>query len=224
MIKNLFFYFFIICFLSGCSVLEENGSKSKKEIVQEKMVQDYVDPYIDDNPIELGLYVYQNKVRTLKNSYDGDFIKGQDIVSFEVYYTKDEILTGNQKSLWNQYYKNYQDIDSYKIGYYISFQVGEETYEKLILRPSDTGSIFDYVQIYLYDDIHQESGWYDHVDEVEMKDETILTSIKLTSSTNIDKITSPITLMAFTYDGEDDFDVDNRYRGNSFAEVIVNRN
>ena len=224
MIRKIFFCYFMSVVLTGCTNLEEKDSaKLPKEIVQEKKVEDYVDPYIDDNPINLGVYVYQNGRRNLTKSYDGNFIVGKDIVSFEVYYTTEEILTGNQKKLWNNYYQDYQDINKYKIGYYIYFEVGDEKYEKMILSPSDTSSIFNYVQLYLYDDINQNASWYDHIENDEMMDDTILTSIKLTAGSDIDKITSPINLIAFTYDGDDDFDSNNHYRGNSFFEVVVNR-
>jgi len=81
--------------------------------------------------------------------------------------------------------------------------------------------IFDYVQLYLYDDVHKEIGaWYSHVTEEEYNEDTLLTSIKLTASTNIDKIISNITVIAFSYD-EDDFDEEGFYRGKSKWEVKI---
>lgn len=216
-----FLLLLVVLLVTGCSFMnKDNNSKTKK--VQEKSVPDYVDPYVDSNPIVLGLYWNQAGTRTLMTSYDSSCTQYRDIVSFEVYYTNESTLTGNQKELWNQFYQTYQEIDDYKIGYFISFSVGNEKYEKLILSPSDVESFFDYVQVYLYDDIHQESNWYSHVSEEEVTDQTLFTSIKLTASTKIDEITSPITLVAFAYDS-DDFDEDGNYRGKSSYQVIINK-
>lgn len=210
----------IVVFLSGCSIFKE--SEPKKKIVQEKQEQDYADPYIDTNPIELGMYVNDSGSRTLIKTYNSSFILNQDIVSLEVYYTRENSFYGNQKVLWNKYYQNYEDIDGYKIGYYISFIVGEETLGKTILKPSDGDSIYDYIQVYLYDDINQGEGIYSHITDGEMTDNTILSSIKLTSSTKIDDVVGPIKVMAFSY-SDSDFNGDGTYRGQSSYEVIIDR-
>lgn len=213
----------ILFLLCGCSPFNQiQETSSKKEEVKNNEEKDYVEPYIDDNPILLGLYQNQNGTKNLLTSYDSPLIQYQDIISFEVYYTKEDTLVGNQKELWNQYYQNYQDIDTYKIGYHISFKTRDLEVNQTILNPSDVGSFFDYIQVYLYDDIHQDSGWYDHISQEEVTEETRFTSIKLTASTRINEIISPITLTAFTYN-EDDFDENGNYRGGSSYQVVINR-
>lgn len=221
--KKLILGLVMAVMLGGCSILEDEG-KPKKEAVQQKLEQDYVDPYLDDNPIELGLYINDGGTRNLVSTYTEDFVKNIDIVSLEVYYTKEETISGNQKKIWNDYYQNYEDIDGYKIGYYISFMVGDDEISQRILKPSDGNSIYDYVQIYLYDDINQGDGFYIHITDEEMVDDSILSSIKLTGSTKSDEITGSIKVMAFTYDGDNDFDGDGLYRGNSSYEVVINEN
>ena len=124
--------------------------------------------------------------------------------------------------MWNTYYQNYQDIDSYKIGYHLEFETSTKKIDKTILKPSDTESIFEYIQVYLYDDINQESVSYSHITDDKITENTILTSIKLTASTKIDEIKTPITLIVFTYDNED-FDKNNHYRGNSSYQLTINR-
>ena len=54
-----------------------------------------------------------------------------------------------------------------------------------------------------------------------MKDNTIISSIKLFLAQEGKKITSPITLTVFTYDSDDDFTEDNHYRGISSYTVII---
>ena len=60
------------------------------------------------------------------------------------------------------------------------------------------------------------------IDKDEYNESTLITSIKLTGSTKTDKITSDITLTAFTYDS-DDFDENNEYRGISKYTTTIKR-
>lgn len=221
--KKILVCVLLLVVLSGCSGLGKNQEdNSKQETVKNNEEKDYKEPYVDDNPILLGLYLNQSGTRNLISSYDSPLTQYQDIVSFDVYFTNEEVLTGNQKDLWSYYYQNYQDIDTYKIGYQISFKTDNLEVNQMILNPSDVGSFFDYIQVYLYDDIHQDGGWYDHVSQEEVTDETRFTSIKLTASTKIAEIISPITLTVFTYDS-DDFDENGNYRGKSSYQVVINR-
>ena len=202
---------FLICFiLLGCT--QENNLTKK---IINKKEENYVEPYIDTNPIQVGLYVNQNNKRYLTNEYKSSFPKYQDIVSLEVYYTNDNAIEGNQKNIWDHYYGTYQNIENYKIGYHINFKTNEIEVNKTILSPKDIESFFDYIQIYLYDDIHQEGTWYDHIKEEEVTEETLYTSIKLTGSTKINEIISPITITAFTYQSND-LDEEGNYKGKSY--------
>ena len=209
----------ILCLtLLGCTKTKE---KPLTKTTIHKEEENYIEPYIDTNPITVGLYINQNNKRYLTNEYKSDFPVYQDIVSLEVYYTNETELSGSQKNIWNQYYSTYQEIDNYKIGYIINFKTNDIEVNKTILSPKDVESFFDYVQIYLYDDIHQESTWYDHIKEEEVKEETLYTSIKLTGSTRIKEIISPITVTAFTYQSND-IDIDGNYKGkNKYITQII---
>lgn len=212
-----------ILLITGCNTKplqqKENKTKSNKIVEEEK------NNYIDNNPIKLGMYLYTNSStnRKLISEYYTNWILNVDLLSLEVYYTTDNEIPGtNQKQLWNNYYNNYQNIDNYRIGYKIEFIAEDQQISKIILSPQDTEEIYDYMQIYLYDDINQTSNWYDHIDKNEYTENTLLTSIKLTGSTKTDKITSDITLIVFTYD-DDDFDENNEYRGISKYTTIIKR-
>lgn len=221
MIKNLIFSLIIVFILTSCS-FSANDEQMKTKKIQEPTVDDYVDPYIDENPISLGLYLNEFGNKSLITTYDSPLTQYTDIVSLEVYYTNEKSFSGNQKELWNTCYQNYQEIDTYKIGYHIHFETTSEIIDKTILNPIDTESFFNYIQIYLYDDINQDNGWYDHITQEEVTENTLLTSIKLTASTQISEITSPITLTTFTYDS-DDLDKNNNYLGNSKYQITINR-
>jgi len=64
----------------------------------------------------------------------------------------------------------------------------------------------EYLEVYLYDSIHHKPGeWYSHLLENQMKDETLITSFKLTPGKEISQVES-ITLKNFVYKDDDDFD------------------
>lgn len=220
--KKIIFSVIFLLLLTSCTNIEKQEVTKKKEVIQENKEKDYVDPYLDDNPIIVGLYQNQKGNKFLITSLNSPLTQYKDIASFEVYYTNENTMSGNQKTLWNNYYQTYQDIDNYKIGYHINFETTSTKIDKTILSPTDIESFFDYIQIYLYDDINQNSSWYSHITNEEITEKTKLTSIKLTASTKIDEIISPITLTVFTYDF-DDFDEFNHYRGNSKYQITINR-
>lgn len=180
----------------------------------------------DDNPIIPGLYKYygSGQNRILQTEYTAPWTYHTDISSFEVFFTHNEEIGGsNFQKTFESYYTTYENIDNYKIGYIIKFYIGDKEVEKTILSPKDTEEYYDYLELYLYDDYHRTPGvWYSHTTESEMNDDTLLTSIKLTSGKNIDAITSDITLTVFTYDG-DDVDELNNYTGESKYTITVKK-
>lgn len=211
--------------LTGCSIMNNNTNKVEETPVKDrKENEEDTITYVDDNPIKLGLFLYDNNYHNkevIKDAYYTDFINGTDIGSFEVFFTSDEIVDGNKfKDTWNKYYNMYDNIDNYKIGFNIKFMLNNGTsYEGNILEP-DIYKFGKYFYIYLYDDIHQVDGaFYSHLES--MKDNTLITSIKLYAVDGIDEVES-IILNAFTYDSEEDFDNDN-YRGNSLYVIRIKR-
>ena len=223
----------LIILLTACSINKEKtiieektNTKEKNTIVEENKIEEK-EEYIDNNPIKLGIYMYYNSYTDRKKipEYKTNWELNVDLCSLEIFYTNEESIPGTKiKTLWNEYKSKYENIDDYKIGYNISFDTKNEGHiEKNILNPTDTWDIYRYLQVYLYDDIHQENNaWYSHVTDEEYNDSNILTSIKLTGSTIVEEITSDITLTAFTYDG-DDFDDNNNYRGISKDTIIIKR-
>ncbi len=213
--------------LTSCSYKTQPiNKKDNKKNITSNVKEEIKDTYIDNNPITLGIYMYTNSStpRYKTNEYKNNWELNVDICSLEIFYTNEDQIPGtNFKNLWNNYYQNYTDINSYKIGYLIEFNTANEgKIKKYIKSPQDTNSIYKYIQLYLYDDIHQDGGWYSHITENEYNNDSILTSIKLTGSTYIDEITSDISLTAFTYD-DDDFDENGEYRGISKQTVIIKR-
>lgn len=211
----------MIILLIGCTNNKEidNSIKNGSVITKEENIDIEEEVIKDNNPIKLALYVDRKKV----SSYNSTFPLYKDIVSLECYYTNDDsVISGNFRDVFNSYYSNYQNIDKYKIGYRIKFDIPGETVIRYIYRPSDVLDYFNYIQTYLYDDIHQDSSWYSHVEDENYNDNTLLTSIKLTGSTDIDKVSSDIEIMVFSYT-KDDINVNNEYVGNNYYTVFIKR-
>lgn len=178
-------------------------------------------PYIDQNPVKVGLYQNGKLVKDLVTSYGNSV----DIASFDVYFTNEEnVYSSDTKNNFKKYSANYQDSNKYKIGFFIKFMVGDKEVSGNILGPDNMYLASPYVYNYLYDDVHQPDGaWYSHVESDQVNDETIYSSIKLYAAEDGNKITSPITLMVYTYDSLDDFDSDGFYRGNSKYEITIRK-
>ena len=208
----------IIGLMTGC---KKEIQHETKKVTSKEATQNIVEPKINDNSIDIGLYENEEGTRVLVETLNIPFPQLQDIIVLETYYTKDKtLIQGKQKELWDEYKKKYENIDDYKVGYHIQFKTNKEEINKTILNPKDVESFFNYIQIYLYDDIHQTNSWYSHVEKI--TEETILTSIKLTGSIYIDQVISPIRLKVFTYQ-EKDLDNQNNYTGNNQYEIIINK-
>lgn len=211
----------IICIVAlclvGCSNKKEIKVKEKKVIDQDAIKEEKVNEYIDNNPIKLALFVDNKKI----SEYSSSMTIYEDIVSLECYYTEDDsIIDGKFKDVFNHYYNNYKDIDNYKIGYHIKFNTSDGEISKYIYKPSDVESFFNYIQVYLYDDVHQDDSWYDHISKEEYNDSTLLTSIKLTASMYIDRVNSDVEVIAFSYKNGD-IDSNGKYLGNSKYRVVI---
>ena len=174
--------------------------------------------YVDTNPIKVGLYRNGKLVHEFNNKFK-DYI---DVAVFDIVYTNDENLgSTNLKKNWSKYYNQYENIDDYKIGFYLEFEMEGNKVENIILDPSAKYKAGPCIFVYLYDGIHQKDGVrYSHLEMKDIKDDTIYSSIKLYME-QAKKITSPIKLTVFTYKNDYDFDTNGYYRGNSKYTVTI---
>ena len=136
---------------------------------------------------------------------------------------------GMQQETWD----SVEDNGEYRIGYQISFDVDGEHRVYTILSPSDVADdpdlfmgdydedeVTGYLGIWLYDDYHQDGGFYDHVDPDEYDDDTLLTSIKLRFTPDSDSI-SNLVLEAFSYSDALEFDSDGHYNNTYGSRVSI---
>lgn len=218
-----------ICLTSSCSnnnidVEDTKQDVTKEEVTEEPVVEEE-DAYVDDNPITVGLYINLNGTTTLVDHYDSTWKLYTDLVVLSSFYTQTKYLASNGVAgTFDTYKSNYNDIDNYRIGYYVKFTVSSgEIIDRTILNIADSIMPNEYLQFYLYDDIiHRNDSWYSHVTETEWNTSTMLTSLKITCSTYYYQITSPIEVTVFTYDSTDDFDKTGKYRGNSSYTALLN--
>ena len=146
----------------------------------------------------------------------------KDIDCFEIFASTVESVTGKSfRAMWNAVWESHENRDNAKIGFEIEFTCGDNLVKKTLLKPSDAEEFFDYLEIYMYDDIHQTPGqWYTHLDDDDMKEETIISSIKLTSGSKIAEV-GDIILTAFIYNGEDCFNASGAYIGTVISSVTI---
>lgn len=178
------------------------------------------------SPDTVGLYipVSGSKDRQLVREFQGSRTAKTDIDCFEVFASDDELIPGDSfTAMWKNVWNSHENAENAKIGFHIEFQLENgDMISKNLLKPSDSDEFFDYLEIYMYDDINQTPGaWYTHLSDGDMKEETIISSIKLHCGSNIDQISGDILLTAFIYTGEDCFDGNGNYIGQVSASVLI---
>ena len=161
---------------------------------------------------------FQNDAHNLGNSFD----------FYEEYGSEIDM----QKETWD----SVSAAESYRIGYQISFDVAGQHKIYTILSPVDVADEEDlfmgdvdseevtgYLGVWLYDDYHQDGGFYDHVDPEEYDGDTLLTSIKLRLTPDGMEMTN-LVLEAFSYSNTLEFDSDGHYNNEYGSRVQIVEN
>ena len=220
----------LIClfFMTGCQFkfvdkLEKVPAENLIFNKNDNKEVDNTPKYVDDNPVKLSLYI--DGIFATLDKVPSDFhetwVKKRDIAVFNVLLTELDNINGEYfQDMWKEYAESYNT--KYKVAWYINFELNDGTViDQMIYSPKDVESFYDYLEIYLYDSANvAKDVWYSHLLEKNMTDDTIMTSMKLTAGSKYEEIKTPVKVMAFTYDTEDDFDENGHYRGNS--KYIVN--
>lgn len=192
----------------------------------ETSINNEVEQYIDDNPLNISLYL-ENSLgfERLNNEIELSWFSKKDIISLCTFYSNDEFIKLDfYQNIYKNYASNIENINNYKIGWEISFDTYDKKIYKKISFPNDTSDFYDYLEVYLYDSLNQEIGaWYSHLLDEQINDNTLLTTIKLTCGNKCNEITSNIYVKVFSYNGNDDFDDLGFYRGNSFSNLIIKK-
>lgn len=185
------------------------------------------EPYVPEiHPDIVGIYIPAAD-GTAARKHITEFIASRtakkDIDCFEILAAQDSIVKGSSfRSIWASAWDAHGNTKTAKIGFRIEFTLdGGEVISAQILKPSDSKHFFDYVEVYLYDDIHQTPGaWYTHLEDKNMKEDTIISSIKLTSGSKIAQV-GDIALTAFIYTGPECFDPQGNYIGLVSQTILI---
>lgn len=161
-------------------------------------------------------------VRHRLSEYVSKWTRGKDIDCFEALVSDSATLTGrNFLSIARQTWGTLPDPYAMRIGYTLRYTLADGSEISMqILSPDDIAHT-EYVECYLYDDVHQ-SGFYTHLSESSMKDNTLITSVKLTCGDKIDQV-QDIRLGVFLYDSPDQFDAEGNYTGSWHSEISIRR-
>lgn len=209
MMKKILIVMF--CFLClGCSKQVKKIEKPKKE--ETKQV-------VEEKKIPMSFYKLKTegsleKVSVVENS---NYELFQDVLFLQVFPSNEDSIKLKDNFSLDFYntWKEYNKDNLYKIGFSISFtNSARENISYTIKDPNSAMKQYEYLLIYLYDDYANRSeGWYSHIEQKDYNNDTLFTSIKLTSNEKYGDIISDIEVSVFTYKNNDDFDSNGNYIG-----------
>ena len=204
--------------------IDENIEIENTEIEIEETIEE--PKYKDENQVPISLYIEQGDQLVKISEYSCDW-SPENVLNlfYAIPSTEESISSYNFDSMWKEKIAQYPNGDKCRIGYQVSFKYEDgNTYTYNLKCPDDTYFTFPKVMTYLYDDVNLVPGKaYYHITQDVMYDYTIASSIKLVGDVDSDKIDGPITLTAFCFDSEDDFDEEGNYRGNSKYTITITR-
>lgn len=232
----LLLIFIVIVFITIYYTINLNNNNNNNQnennnidvYVDENIEIDHVveNKYTDNNPLNIGLYIKKDTYFELVESYTNSWKAENVIGQFYIFPTQEKkIYQTNYKKIWDEYIKKYENFDNsiIKTGFNINFVLSTgEVINRNILTPDDAYLMFPKVMFFLYDDYNYISTKrYYHVTNETLDSVTFLTSAKLVGDVESKNIVSSITLTAFSYDTDDDFDDNNNYIGNSKYSILI---
>lgn len=194
----------------------------------------------NEKPVRLYTMDYNTMTCNQVSSVRKPWSVSEDLEAFGAFCSQETSFafsteTQAHQDTWN----SVQTSAVYKIGYELSFDVGGEHKIITILQPGDIesnpdlyngdypengdySSITGYMGVWVYDDMHQDGGFYTHITQAEVTDETLLTSIKLRPTPQSDQI-SNLVLKAFSYSSQEEFDAAGHYANSYAAQVTIDK-
>lgn len=178
--------------LSDDTILTESTDTSADAPETEKALPCFIGFYDD---------LENNGVYTRLSEWKVPWIIKEDIAVFDVIPSSEEVLVGNSyKELWVAESEKVSKAGLVMPYFTISYTLVDGT-EKTshIFSYTDAVAITaeEYIEIYLYDDIHQEEdAWYYHLTDVTSTENSVISSIKITAGNKINDVNT-IKLTAF---------------------------
>lgn len=170
--------------------------------VADTTVEDTTEPLVT-LPCLVGLYDDLENNGTYTRLYDWNepWVKGRDIAVFDVIPSFESVLSGDDyKTLWNAEAKKLSSDSLPKPYFLLEYTLSDGTERSVDIyswKEADAVTKEGYIEIYLYDDIHQEDGvWYYHLTENTTDENSVISSIKITAGDSISEV-KHIRLTAF---------------------------
>lgn len=173
--------------------------------------------------ISVNLYAPDDDgVRHRLNEYVSKWTRGKDIDCFETLISDAETLTGkNYYSICKETWATLPAPYAMRIGYTLRYTLEDGREISMTITSPDDISHTEYLECYLYDDVHNK-GFYTHLSEKGMKDDTLITSVKLTCGDKIAQV-EKIYLGVFLYEDQTRFDENGDYIGPWYSEIEIRR-
>lgn len=218
--KKLTIILLLLLIVVGCKDKNVNNKKKKKVIEEKKEIVEEVQESkkVEKEEIPIAFYNGNNKLTNFKTN----IVSGKDIGIFSMYLSDDDNINNDVVSLYNKYLE-YKKTRNIKIGYNLTYSIQDgRTISHNILSVNDTEDYQGYILVFLYDDYNNRGkSFYSHIEQGQENENTLVSSIKLYPQSASNEIVSKIILTVFVYEGEDDFDQNNEYIGNSKYSIEI---
>lgn len=226
---------------SGADGRASSGEDSPEaEAETETKAADPVVNIPNEKPVHLYTMSYDDYIARRVTSIQKPWTVYDELETFAaICSTEESFPFQSETEVQNMTWNSVNTETPYKIGYELSFDVDGEHKVITILQPgdiennpdlyngdypegSDYSDIPGYMGVWVYDDLHQDGGFYTHITQEEVTDETLLTSIKFRPTPQSDQI-SNFVLRGFSYSSDKEFDAEGHYTGNYAATVTIGR-
>ncbi len=153
-------------------------------------------------PCLIGFYdeLTGNGTYTRLSEWNQPWVLGKDIAVFDVIPSSEETLKGNSyKALWTEQSDKISSKEMVKPYFVLEYTLKDGTVKTQEIRSyAEAEAVIDegYLEVYLYDDIHQDGGWYYHLTESTTSEDSVISSFKLTAGKQIYSVES-VKLTAF---------------------------
>ena len=233
----------LVCMLSACGKSEDKTivtNETKQNETSEKVTESETTEKItieNEKPVRLYYLNYAEGEAELIKKYSDTWSEDEDLACFAAFVSDQDVIAFSSETEAHQ--EDWDSIESdvnYQIGYEISFDVNGESKRITILEPKDiedskylfmgdvdTEEVTGYMGVWVYDDYHQDGGFYTHVLSDEFDENTLLTSIKLRPTPKSGELDN-LKLKVFSYSSELEFDDEGYYNGDYGYEISIENN
>lgn len=197
----------LLCSCRPAGIEEETNNITDDTTVSENSAEDATENDTTEEAEELSCFIgfyddlENNGVYTRLSEWKAPWIIKEDIAVFDVIPSNEDVLTGaSYKELWVSESEKVSKAGLVMPYFSISYTLvdgTEKTFSIFSYADAEAITSEEYIEIYLYDDIHQEEdAWYYHLTDVTSTENSVISSIKITAGNKINDVNT-IKLTAF---------------------------